>query len=498
MKCNLFLLLLIVPFTVKANPLKFPLYKIGVKFDKPETHFLLTPEKVNILKKEIFVIVKVCEASKKSLEEALSNPNYQVLLNENNYNEIITFVKFPHFEVTQEIPESLKERLKEQCYSLKNASIEYLSDNVGTSPAGNYISFLYKVTTPEISYYSEGFFIETRKSTILVTINTINKPNNISFINSIEDINSEEYDNILEELTQLMKKDDYNNALIKISEAIKIEPTNELAYEKRIAINFKLKNYNEVLNDANSILKFDTDNINALLIKGLANQFLQNYNEAINCFEKAHFTLFVLTSVNIQNEYISTFAEIYRLKAEAFIYLKNSEKAIANLQDALVLSYDSLNTASIYYNLGIVASTLQNNPSEAIKYYSLAINNYPSKANEEKSKAFYNRGINFRKNEKPSEAIKDYTSAIIIKPDYVKAYNNRALTKLSIEDYKGAIADYNQVIKLDNGQIENIGIAYFNRGTAKLNLDDIKGCEDMKKAKSLGQSVPQEILDLCK
>lgn len=235
-----------------------------------------------------------------------------------------------------------------------------------------------------------------------------------------------------------------------------------------------------------------------MLIKGLANYFLKNYYDAIEYFEKAHLTLSVLTLVNIQNEYYSSFAEIYRLKGEAFINLKNSEKAIENLQVALELSYDSLNTASIYYNLGIVKSTLQNNPSEAIKFYSLAINNYPANANKEKSEAFYNRGINYRKIEKPNEAIKDYTSAIKIRTDYIKAYNNRAVAKISIEDYKGAIADCNQVIKLDNGQTENTGMAYYNRGLAKLSIDDIKGCDDIKKAKSLGQSVSQEILNLCK
>ena len=103
MKTKLFLILFFLPFTIQANLEKFPLYDIGIKFDKPETYFLMTPENVNALRKENFSIVSVCEASKKILELALSNPNYNVLINEKNYNETITFIKLPHYEVNQEI-----------------------------------------------------------------------------------------------------------------------------------------------------------------------------------------------------------------------------------------------------------------------------------------------------------------------------------------------------------------------------------------------------------
>ena len=97
-------------------------------------------------------------------------------------------------------------------------------------------------------------------------------------------------------------------------------------------------------------------------------------------------------------------------------------------------------------------------------------------------------------------AIKDYTKAIeLAAPNYVQpniidyqekdyyeyaaAYYNRGRAKRSLEDYKGAIADYTKAIELDSDDAN----AYFYRGDAKEMLGDFNGaCEDWKIAVSLG------------
>ena len=45
-------------------------------------------------------------------------------------------------------------------------------------------------------------------------------------------------------------------------------------------------------------------------------------------------------------------------------------------------------------------------------------------------------------------AIADYNQAIKIKPDYADAYYNRGIAKYNLGDYQGAIADYNQAAQL--------------------------------------------------
>jgi len=68
-------------------------------------------------------------------------------------------------------------------------------------------------------------------------------------------------------------------------------------------------------------------------------------------------------------------------------------------------------------------------------------------------------------------AIADYNQAIKIKPDYALAYNNRGWSKHELGDNQGAIADYNQAIKFKPDD----ALAYNNRGIAKSDLGDKQG-----------------------
>ena len=63
-------------------------------------------------------------------------------------------------------------------------------------------------------------------------------------------------------------------------------------------------------------------------------------------------------------------------------------------------------------------------------------------------------------------AIADYDTAIRLKPDYAKAYNNRGLAKDNLGQHLAAIADYDTAIRLKPDLAE----AYYNRGIAKYNL----------------------------
>lgn len=465
----------------------FQLNKMGIKINKPQNYYLLTPENVKQLKDSLYAKIDVCSEAKIALDNAFRNPNYQVLINEKNYNEITSFIRFPKFPVDKEFPEILQKKLKEHCYSIKNSKIENLSLTSGTNQIGNYVSLLNKITTPELTYYSEAYFLETRNSTIVLTINSLDRISNTSFINSFEYINNEVYEKLIDDFEALIWKDDFTMAKSKLLEAINKEPNNVIAYEKRAVVNLKLKNYNDVINDANEILKIDNANINGHLIKGFALYNQRNYEEAIRSFKEAQRYYSTLTLFNEQNEYFASFAEIYRLIGEAYLNLDNSTNATEYLELALKLSHDSFNTASIYYNLGVVRSKYLKNSNEAIKYYSLAITNFPISANTEKSEAYYNRGLNKRYLNDYKGAISDYTLAIKIRPDYVKALNNRGYAKLLSEDYQGAITDFTMTIKYDNYSTEFSNTALGNRGIAKLSLGQ-DGCPDIKKAIEMGNN----------
>lgn len=170
------------------------------------------------------------------------------------------------------------------------------------------------------------------------------------------------------------------------------------------------------------------------------------------------------------------------------------DKGMVNTMGNYVSKHD---LAVKYYNDGKMESEAGNR-EEAIRLYSKAIENYPVEDNYMKSEAYYNRGLNKRYLNNFKGAIADYTEAIKLRPDYYKAYNNRGFAKLQIDDYAGAIPDFTQTIKYDNYNTEFSNMALGNRGIAKLSIGQ-DGCPDLKKAIELGnKNVMQAYNELCK
>jgi len=102
----------------------------------------------------------------------------------------------------------------------------------------------------------------------------------------------------------------------------------------------------------------------------------------------------------------------------------------------------------------------------AIKDYSRAIRLNPDYTN-----AYFNRGIANYNLKDYKGAIEDYNIVIEFKPDFASAFNNRGLAKANLKDYKGAIEDYSRAIELNPDYAD----AYSNRGLAKNDLKDNKG-----------------------
>jgi tetratricopeptide (TPR) repeat protein len=68
-------------------------------------------------------------------------------------------------------------------------------------------------------------------------------------------------------------------------------------------------------------------------------------------------------------------------------------------------------------------------------------------------------------------AIADYDQAIRIQPDNPWGYNGRGEARAKLQDYQGAITDYDQAIRIK----PDFALAYVNRGFARFNLQDYRG-----------------------
>jgi Flp pilus assembly protein TadD len=96
----------------------------------------------------------------------------------------------------------------------------------------------------------------------------------------------------------------------------------------------------------------------------------------------------------------------------------------------------------------------------------------PSSSPQLTAKAFYNSGNSKRKSGDYQGAIADYNQTIKLKPDYAEAYMNRGVSKKDLGDYQGAIADYTESIRLKNPELH---LPYNGRGASKDNLKDYQG-----------------------
>ncbi len=139
----------------------------------------------------------------------------------------------------------------------------------------------------------------------------------------------------------------------------------------------------------------------------------------------------------------------------------------------LTISFNP-NYADAYFNRGVMARnmfvlpgqpTVNQNFSSKIKDVDIAIQINPKNAD------FYLHRSELRKTYEP-EAIEDCNKAIEVDPNYAKAYRYRGYLKYDLEDFKGAIEDFNKADKI----APNDDAWYYDkRGSTKEFLNDYEG-----------------------
>lgn len=80
-----------------------------------------------------------------------------------------------------------------------------------------------------------------------------------------------------------------------------------------------------------------------------------------------------------------------------------------------------------------------------------------SQTHDYRAKRLFLRGTEFIYLENYKAAIKDFSEAIRLDSGFVEAYENRGVSKYYLNDYKGAIDDYNKALELKPFDYETIG-----------------------------------------
>ncbi|MFZ4521654.1 MAG: tetratricopeptide repeat protein [Bacteroidales bacterium] len=115
-------------------------------------------------------------------------------------------------------------------------------------------------------------------------------------------------------------------------------------------------------------------------------------------------------------------------------------------------------------------------------------------ASAEKAIVYFNRANIRYRNSDINGALADYDSAILIQPDYAKAYNNRGVLRAwALKDFTGAISDFTKAIEYS----PEYGDAYLGRGTAYFYARDLQSaCADWQRARSLGNLQATTLIEL--
>lgn len=111
---------------------------------------------------------------------------------------------------------------------------------------------------------------------------------------------------------------------------------------------------------------------------------------------------------------------------------------------------------------------------------------------EEVAEGYYLRGVCKSALEQDEEALKDYTLALAIQPEYAEAFFEKAYSNYKMGNFQAAIQQYTQAIDIQ----EDYPQAYLNRGSVRLELEDVKGaCHDWHEAEQQGLDIARELID---
>jgi tetratricopeptide (TPR) repeat protein len=219
---------------------------------------------------------------------------------------------------------------------------------------------------------------------------------------------------------------------------------------------YKLKNYNQALMWLDSAIKMEPENPDYYVNRGMvkettsADLAMEDYNKALK-MNPAHplalNNIAILKSGKGQPEDYFEKA----IESDSTMLAPYLERAYQRMESGYFKgALDDYNSAieiepkdpEIWLNRGFVKEKL-NDFKGAYSDYTQAI-----AIDEKFDKAWLNRGNVLGRQNKYKEAIEDYTVAISINPEYAGAYYNRAIAKEKLKQKSEACADIQQAEKL--------------------------------------------------
>jgi len=331
-----------------------------------------------------------------------------------------------------------------------------------------------------ILFYSSSFaFCQTEKNETLKLLNSFYLENNLGSTN-IDSLGLEK--KASSSITAYFKRKKELYLLVR-SLDLKVEVSFFNKKEALSTVKYSLfQTYFLGSEKVHSYFLFDKQ-LNILDVVSEATMNLQ-FSEFVTTLTKADSVINIVNYINLQAENDSIykwknwtsnlFSAAYFQKAKYAVSIYNLDEAIAEYERALEISP---NTIPIQIELGNTYF-LKNDFKKSIDIYTNIIEE--TKVSIE---ALYNRSCAYFHLKKNKLALADLNNIIELNPQYSNAYFLKGNILLTKKEYKNAITNFKQCIKLDS---EN-GDAYFNLWLAKfLYNDDYQSKNELYMARLYG------------
>ena len=269
--------------------------------------------------------------------------------------------------------------------------------------------------------------------------------------------------------------EEYKQSIADSTQAIQLDPNDAFYYNSRGIAYSGLKEYKQAIADYTQAIQLDSKDADYYLTRGSAYGHLENYKQAIADFTQA---------IKIGPKK----ATYYSMRGGVYLILKDYKQAIADFTQAIQLDpkdaiYYSLR-GSIYSKLkdykqaiSDLTETIRRDPKNApytivgLRYSEFKDNKgFLSGYTGLMSKAYATRGVTYYELKEYKLAIDDYTQAIKIDSQNAEYYAFRGGIYSFLKEYKQAIDDLTQAIKIDPKK----ATYYHLRGTTYLQLKDYK------------------------
>jgi tetratricopeptide (TPR) repeat protein len=220
---------------------------------------------------------------------------------------------------------------------------------------------------------------------------------------------------------------DYDKAIADYTEAIRLDPGDEIAYTARGNAWRARKEYEKAIADYTEALRVNPRYALAFNNRGNAWWARKEYEKAIADYTEA-------LRLDPKD------ARAYGNRGISWRAQKEIEKAIADYTEAIRLDPTH---ASAYITRGHAWSD-KKEYEKAIADYTEAIRLDPKDAS-----GYSNRGSAWSAKKEYDKAIADFTEAIRLDPKYASAYLSRGQARRARKDYDKALADFAEAIRLD-------------------------------------------------